>query len=241
MRSITNFLLFETIFDSIPNNNSQVYSVASRILDPSFTIVEEDCGTRLGRILSLGDSSVGKVSLLTYGSFDYQSSTGQVTETINSGDILTQSQTTALLTRYSQVATRSLSTCTSKGGICRQCIRGHDPVLYEDLSNVPPVGETYRVVSPSKTGYLTWLSERYPGGILGFQPLETTGQSPLPVREGLIRTKIPEGSLSMLYREVSKVPNMDGKFLEYANSIEDRLEKALFLILIYRFFLDVTN
>lgn len=241
MRSITNFLLFETIYNDIPSTNSQLYAFSQRVLSPIFEITEEDCGTRLGRILSLGDETVGKVSLLTYGSFTYLTSTGEVTETINAGDILTQSQVTALLTNYSRVAVRSLSTCTASGGICRECLRGSDPVTYPLVTDTPEVGQSYRVDSTSKTGYLSWLSERYPGGLLGFQPLETTGQSPLPVREGLIRSKITDGALAMAYREVAKMPNVDSKFLEYANDMEDTLEKALFLILMYRFFLDVTN
>lgn len=241
MRSITNFLLFETIFDEVPTNNPQLHSFATRVLSPSFTISEEDCGTRLGKIVRLGPDAVGQVSLLTYGTFEYQSASGEVTETINAGDILTQSQVTALLTTYKEVAVRSLSSCTSETGLCRECIRGYDPETYPTIGDVPAVGTTFRVDEPRKVGFLTWLSERYPGGLMGFQALETIGQTPLPVREGLLRSKISPGQLSLAYREVSKIPNVDEKFLEYANDMEDKLEKALFLILMYRFFLNVTN
>lgn len=239
MRSLTNFLLMETIFDSIPPTNPKISSFASRVLSPSFKIVEDDCGTRLGRVISLGASAVGRVSLFSYGTFSYQTSGGTVSETIEMDDILTESKVTALLTNQSTVATRSISTCTSTNGLCRKCIRGSFPELYPTIVDVPPIGESFRVNPPRKVDYLTYLTETHTGGLLGFKSLGKEGDAILPVREELIRSKIQDGELAQIFREVSNIPSVDAKFVQYASNIDDKLEKALFLILMYGFFINV--
>ena len=233
MRSLTNFLLLETIFDNISTSNTKVRTFANRVLSPTLEIVSEDCGTKLGRVMILGANAVNKVSLLTYGTFGI--------ETIEEGDVLTESKVIALLTNQSTVATRSISTCTASGGLCRKCVYGSYYGVYTSLEEVPAVSDTLTVNELSKRNFLTFLTDTHVGGLLGFKSIEIEGDAILPVREELIRSKIQEGELSQVYREVAKIPSMDQKFLEYARDMDDKLHKALFLILLYGVFINVKD
>jgi hypothetical protein len=181
----------------------------------------------------LGANAVNKVSLLTYGTFGI--------ETIEEGDVLTESKVIALLTNQSTVATRSISTCTASGGLCRKCVYGSYYGVYTSLEEVPAVSDTLTVNELSKRNFLTFLTDTHVGGLLGFKSIEIEGDAILPVREELIRSKIQEGELSQVYREVAKIPSMDQKFLEYARDMDDKLHKALFLILLYGVFINVKD
>lgn len=146
MRSITNFLLFETIYDNLPLNNQAIVNFSSKILSPTFPIVEEDCGTKLGTLVSTGKFAVGKVSLFSYGTFTFETVSGLISVTVEEGDILTTDMVTGLLSaNIRPVATRSVQSCTSPGGLCRKCIRGSHPDTYPNLVDVPAVGSRFKV------------------------------------------------------------------------------------------------
>ncbi len=238
-RSLTNFLLFETIYDDIPPINSSIHSFANRILSPTLRIISEDCDTNLGRVITLGQDAVGTISLFTYGTFQYATVGGSVEETIQEGDTLTESKVTALLTNQTTVATRSVSTCTAVGGICRKCVYGSNTDAYPTLEDVPAVGTSFQVESPTKRNFLTFLTNTHVGGFMGFKAIETEGDAILPVREELVRLSIREGELSRVFREVAKIPSVDQQMLEYARGMDDKLQKALLLILMYGIFINV--
>lgn len=240
MRSITNFLLFETIFDNLPLNNQSIVNFANKIFSPNLDIVAEDCGTKLGTLVNTGSSAVGRVSLLSYGTFTFETGVGLVEVTVEADDILTTDMVTGLLSaNVNPVATRNITSCTAPGGLCRKCIRGSNPDEYPLVDDVPAVGQKFKVVSDTNRGFLSYLTDTHTGGLLGFQSLETENQALLPVREELIRSKISPAELSQVFRLVSKIESADDKFLDYARDMKDPLEKALFLILMYGFFTNV--
>jgi hypothetical protein len=235
-RSFTNFLLFEGILDNLPDTNPRLVAFANKLLHPRVPIIEDDCETKLGDVVKLTRDAVGKVSLFSYGTFEYDSGSGVEFTTILADDILIDDQVTGLLTTFTQISTRSMPTCTSEGGICRKCLRGSNQEDYPDLIDVPAIGTFFEVDDNITRPYLTYLAETYSGSLLGFKSFI---QDKLPIREGLIRDLISDAELSSMYRELSKIGSMDAKYLAYGDTINDKLEKALFILVMYGFFSNV--
>ena len=232
-RSFTNYLLFENIFDNLPVTNRRLYNFAQKVLHPRVRITSDDCQTKLGNIITLDKTAVDKVSLFTYGTFIYNSGANDITETIQAEDVLTDSKVIALLTQYTQVATRDLASCTAEKGICRKCIRGSYLNDYLSVSDVPPVDSTFRITGNPTRPFLTHLTNTYSGSLLGFKSFISDR---LPLREELIRSIVSEAELAQMYRELSKLPSVDENLLEYCGNISDKLEKTLMIIMLYGFF-----
>jgi hypothetical protein len=76
------------------------------LVAPTVKIVEEDCGTLLGSIIEVNFETEGLIELAT----DLPLTRARLTQILSEG-------------RY-KVATRTLHSCISKGGICRKCYKG---------------------------------------------------------------------------------------------------------------------
>jgi hypothetical protein len=102
-RSYSGLLLFENVFDFIPNGNPDFSNLGNSIFNPNLLVVESDCGTTLGKFEIVNFEAEGLVELST-------------------GLVLTRERIEQLLSQgIYEVATHHTSVCISKGGICAKC------------------------------------------------------------------------------------------------------------------------
>ena len=229
MKSYANFVYLRNLLASCPDENSVVIGVYNRIFKPRVKIVAEDCQTKIGTPRPVNNRAVGYLQ-------------------IDNSDLpIIPSQVTALLN--SNVRTtyvRSVESCTSEGGICRKCLHGSyeyiDPdfdritiqnvVDYPLLATVPAVGQlvAFDFTGEESLKFLTYLSSTYSGNILG---IRSYLQTPLPLREGLLVSFLPDQIVALFTREVTDTKTVSQLELNYANSISFKLEKVLFLFTQY--------
>lgn len=121
-RSFSNTLLYESTLDTITSSNPILHNVVNTLLLPTVRIVEEDCGTLLGKEMQASFSADGLIEVST-------------------GLPITPSRRNTLVSggTYS-VNIRSISTCVSSGGICRTCLASSRPRL-----TVPAINSLYRI------------------------------------------------------------------------------------------------
>ncbi len=103
IRSYANDILFETVFDSLPDNNTTLSRLADQIFSPRLTLTESDCGTTLGKVIPLTYEAVGYVELTT----------GNALSLTRIRELLDQDLYT--------VSVRSTSSCIAKEGLCQAC------------------------------------------------------------------------------------------------------------------------
>jgi hypothetical protein len=124
MRSYSSLLVFEDIYDFVPNQNKDVTSLASMIFTPNVPIVETNCNTTLGLFQTVNYELEGAVELAT----------GQIISRDRIDNLLFQG--------IYLIATRTLSTCISKGGVCQACYHASNQRL-----DVPAIG-TRVIIQP---------------------------------------------------------------------------------------------
>ena len=122
LRSYSSLIVLETVFDSIPNVDPDVTTFADLLFSPNVNVVEQDCGTLLGEIITLDYTSEGIVELAT-------------------GLPLSKDRIEQLLAQgIYTVKTRSLSTCISTNGVCQACYHASRQSV-----GIPSVGATIRI------------------------------------------------------------------------------------------------
>jgi hypothetical protein len=105
MRSYANFLLFEDVLLNAPEGIPLITKAISDLISPTITIVEPDCHTTLGTIKDTSYSLVGKTEL-------------------SNNIVLTRARIKYLLSiGQSKIHIRSMSSCTTKKGVCYQCYK----------------------------------------------------------------------------------------------------------------------
>jgi hypothetical protein len=103
MRSYLTSLIFEKLFDNVPDNDKDVYNLAQMVISPRVKIVEESCGTTVGEIETIGYRMEGEIELST-------------------NTPLSKTRINYLLSQgIYEVATVHVHKCTSKGGVCARC------------------------------------------------------------------------------------------------------------------------
>lgn len=103
MRSYSGLLVFEDIFEFVPEDNPDVVNFARGIFQPNILVTEQDCGTTLGKIQEVNYELEGEVELAT-------------------GLVISKARLEQLLFQGTyKVATRTLDTCISQDGVCQAC------------------------------------------------------------------------------------------------------------------------
>lgn len=86
----------------------------------------------------------------------------------------------------------------------------------------------------SNSVYYHWLSRTYAASLLGIKPLLTPM---LPIRKSLFKDQIPEEDLEDLIRSLKTSEIKEEDSVVYIDSIEDKVEKAIYVILLSSIFL----
>lgn len=124
-RSYSGTLIFENIFDAIPNSNILLKNLADSVFNPKPTVVEDDCGTLLGENATLNFDLEGLISVVTNTPISRASIESDLSQGIYTKRI------------------RNLSSCISKDGICQRCFSSSRP-----SDPLPSLGSS--VVIPSE-------------------------------------------------------------------------------------------
>ena len=122
-RSFTNTLLFESALDSITSSNPVLFNISENIFRPTLKIVEENCETLLGKESPISFRVEGEVELST-------------------GLNITPARLSTLISAGNKtVNIRTLDTCISLGGVCRQCLEASYP-----RATIPAVGFRFKLL-----------------------------------------------------------------------------------------------
>jgi hypothetical protein len=78
--------------------------------------------------------------------------------------------------------------------------------------------------------FVGWLSLTYSGAVLGMKPLPT---QPLHIRPSLAQSLYSDEELNIMQSQLGKYPLVPSDSLAYAGSIHDRLERALYISMLY--------
>lgn len=162
MRSYAALLVFEDIFNYVPNSFADVAGLAAMIFTPNLPIVSVDCQTTLGNFQTVNYQLEGAIELAT-------------------GLVISKSRIDQLL--YSgiyEIATRSVSTCIAPGGVCQTCYHASNrsqPIpavgsrvtiqpeylVKTDVINANVGDTTWKLTQPSGTYQSTYI---YVQGVL---------------------------------------------------------------------------
>lgn len=103
MRSYSALLVFENVFDSVDLTDHVLADLCDHVFYPRVKIVEDYCHTLLGEEVDVNYEVEGYIELAT-------------------GEVITKSRIEELLSiGVYKVRIRTLSTCTSEGGVCAKC------------------------------------------------------------------------------------------------------------------------
>lgn len=194
------------LLDNIPTSGSPVYSIADLIFNPRVKIVEEDCHTKVGKIVNVSEDLEGEYLVETSALI----TSSVITQFFNQGIYETRIKT--------------LPTCTSPHGICRACYKA----TYKTPAGA--LNSFVRLVPETRLPFWGYLCESFSGSLLGTKRLSTP---PLPVRPMLIKEGLTEGVLDYLKHNVFKEADLPVPYKDYIDRISDELEKALFLLTVH--------
>lgn len=144
-------MILENIFDAIPTSNIVLASVANQVFSPLVPIVEPDCHTLLGNVVTLTFECEGLVPIDT-------------PTPINRTYI-----TNKLAAGIYQVQVRGLAHCISKGGVCEACYKASRQKLVPQVTGaivkIDPEfflqAEFVTIQSGSTTVTLSYSTEQY--------------------------------------------------------------------------------
>lgn len=224
MKTYANFIYLGNLLAQCPGPevNPVIYGVYQRLFKPKVKIVAEDCGTKIGTIRPVNNKLVWSLELKNS---DIPVDSDRVKHLLENG--------------ITHTPIRSVESCLSEGGICRKCLYGSyqyvDPAFdkttltsYPLFSTVPSVGSSIAMdfTGTKSVPFLTYLTNTYSGQVLG---MKSYLSDPLPLREGLLRSYIPDPVLTIFIQNITDAGYIPTLELNYANSLNSKLEKVLFL------------
>lgn len=242
MKSYGNYLLMENLLYNVPGTKKSIQVLAINLFSPVTTIMESDCGTTLG--LEQG------ILQLVRGGYNFALH--------SNGAAITAEELTALLASGQQtIHIRHSGSCISTGGICQKCWYANvlqstanytDPDTAFDAVPPPSFSEVVlpeigsKVTLRSKLGHvkeyftsseraiMSYVADSYTGGLVGIKSYDSF---PLPLKPSLMRASINKNLLDRAMQELAEIPDVPGTFLSYLDGLDDSLEKAAGIVLVY--------
>lgn len=284
MRTYSGFLLLEDVLDYLPASNGTLYNFAKSILNPVVTVVSEDCGTTLGKIIEINYEVEGRIELST-------------------GNPITETRILNLLALgIYKIAIRSLDSCVALNGVCRTCYHGtfldltspaigtktkivpeynyqtdvargdgvktvfdltEDPANYTKvlviqngvimLSGYIISGLTITLTVPPALGvnivihyykntaqpFMGYLANTYSGSLLGLKALPTQA---VHLRPSLFHIVLSDVQIDLAKEELNTAyPLVTAPYIDYIGHVKDKLEKSLYIAVLYGLYSNVTS
>lgn len=209
VRSYGSTLLTQNLLvaDNLPDKIPALKNFSRKILEPSFKCVEDDCGTTVGRLLQIPESTlVGLVELDTNRVITDQ----HIIDLIN-------------LDRYT-LRVRDTSSCVSKGGFCRRCGTGYNARV--GIPGSPAIDEYVTFKPESSRPYQNYISNTYSGSVMGWLPLAADPLPSVADNWSLITSHSEMDGLCYMLKPLG----MARDDYDYLFQVEDILERALLII-----------
>lgn len=207
VRNYANYLLLSGLLGEVPSVDNVLKRFSEYVLKPRAKVVEADCGTQMGSIEEVGSALIGKVELSTDLAIDLP----RVIELQEQG--------------YKEVSIRTINTCTSSKGVCQSCFSASYP-----LATVPNINDQV-VIDPGTTQpFFSYLANSYSGSLVGIQSLP---EGRLPLRKGLFDYAITDQHLGIALARLRSFKDVPADLLEYTGTVEDKLERALLIVVLY--------
>ena len=284
MRTYSSFILFEDVLDFAPVDNPDLYDFVQHVTRPRVKMVEEDCLTKIGKLIDINFEIEGRIELAT----DLVITKTRIEEILADG--------------IYRLAVRNLYNCTTQDGICRRCYAGTyidqvapavgtflrlepeynyqtdvfkcdgvktDFPLSEiigdytkllviingviqtsgytvssanilSLGSAPAIGTNvvvkfFKITAQPFVGY---LAETYTGSLLGLRPLTT---QTINIRPSLAQTLFTDQELDIVKEKLAtSYRTITRNYLEYIDNISNKLEKAVYLSMLYGLYSNVT-
>lgn len=153
------------------------------------------------------------------------------------------------------------ASCNSVGGICSICAYSaylystarviktspastteyyNPPQTYNNMAPVLQVGSSMQIqlgygkskgfMSPSQKSLFSWLANTYSGSLLG---IRNFSNFPLPVSTQLYRSLLNKNLVAQAQSDLSQMSSVPSDVLSYIETLEDILEKALLIVVVY--------
>lgn len=152
MRTLSSFLLFENVLDNLDQTNPYVTQLSTQLFTPNVTIVQENCGTMLGKKISI-DLSINGLVRMDWNGILNPNRTIPEAYRISKLDIQTWLGK-SIYTTY----VRDIHYCTSMGGICSACYAASLNVAAPKVGTIVNIPNRYVV---HKDSFLTTTSPFY--------------------------------------------------------------------------------
>lgn len=284
MRTYSSFLLFEDVLDFAPTTNPDLYQFVQRVIKPRVLVVEENCFTNIGKVITVNYEIEGLIELSTNTAITKT----RIDELLSSGTY--------------KASVRNLHSCTTSTGICRTCYAGTyldqiapgvgtyinlepeynyqtDVIIGSGANDVftlsesplnytkvlvfitgviqstgytisdttitftsPPALGTNAVVkfyTTSSQPFVGFLADTYTGSLLGMRPLQT---QTINIRPSLAQKLFTNEELDIAKEQLIKsYKTVTRNYLDYIDTIDDKLEKAIYLGMLYGLYSNVTT
>lgn len=152
MRSLSSFLLFENVLDNLDQTNPFITQLSTQLFTPNVTIVQENCGTMLGKKINIDLTVNGLVRMDWNGTLNVDRTIPE-TYRISKTDI----QTWLGKSIYSTYV-RDIHYCTSMGGVCAACYAASLNTAAPEVGSIIQIPNQYVTQVDS---YLTTTSSSY--------------------------------------------------------------------------------
>ena len=209
VRSYGNALFIENLFKYIPSKLPAFARFARKILNPTVTVVSEDCNTVIGSKKAADDNLIGQIALAT-------------------GKPITLDYLDSMFKQgVYDIRIRDTESCTATGGICQACLKG----LYARLgvtNAIPSVGEEVSLEA-APSSYIGYLADTYSGALVGILPIPC---DPLPVNPTILASMITHDEMNSLIKRFSDLAVTQDE-IDYMLTISDKFEKALMIVAYY--------
>ena len=208
VRSYGNALLTQNIYDpkNLPDKIPAIKNFANKVLRPTLTCLEADCGTNVGRLLQVPEANLLNLIRLDNNQPIIDS---DIVNWINEGKYTTR--------------VRDTSACTTAGGFCRNCGTGYNARI--GIQGSPALGSTINFES-SPRSFQNYIAKTFSGAAMGWLPVAA---DPLPTIPFNWMTITSHGEMDGLCRLLKPLGMAQDDF-DYLFTVDDILERALLII-----------
>lgn len=137
MRLLSNFLLFENVLDNLNYSDPYVSLLATQLFKPNVTIVQQNCGTTLGKRIPVNLTCNGLVRMDWNGTLNLDG-TIPVSYKISKADIQSW-----LGRSIYETYVRDLHYCTSVGGVCAACYAATMQTAAPEVGSIIQIPNSY--------------------------------------------------------------------------------------------------
>ncbi len=264
MKSYANFLLLENLLYNISGASASIKTLSESIFNPRVKVVEEDCSPGIGTQMPL--SVLSKATWLAPN--NQQTNIYPFLLDLSGAQLTSEVISTAISEGKRDIMVRHTGSCNSSGGICKVCLYAsvlQSTANFVDSSQVvqktyydmaiPPmeelllpevgnsvtlwagIGKSKVFFQPSERAYFSWVANTYSGSMLGINAYDTF---PTPIKHSLARASINKNLLASALGELTRIKDMPSNYIDYLDGLEDDLEKAMTIILLYTVYGDAT-